>query len=212
MTSILTVTTAAPDRNLLTLAELRTATGVVDNSRDAELTLLGTRVSASITAACRVRQIGTTPPTLRKETLNEIFRMDADANSLILARRPVVEVLAITEIETALDDDYDFETDLFGGMIYRLSADVRRCWPCGKIAVAYSAGWETVPEDLKLAATKYVQALRQQGDRDPMLKSKTTEGVSSYEWWVDPTKESVVPAEVMDLLERGGYVNHTWFV
>lgn len=212
MNSILTVTTAASDRNLLTLAELRAAAGVEDNSKDVALTALGNRISASITAACNVRAAGVTPPTLRQETLSEAFRITGDPEGLILARRPVVAVTSITELDASLDPDYDFEVDAVSGMVYRLSSDDRRCWPCGKIVVVYSAGWATVPEDLKFAASKFVQAVIQQGDRDPLLKSKTTEGVSSFEWWVDPTKDSIVPGEVMDLLERGGYVNHTWFV
>ncbi len=64
-----------------------------------------------------------------------------------------------------------------------------------------------MPDDLKLAAAKFVQAETTSDGRDPLLKRKSTEGVSEYEWWVDPTKESVIPAEVLDLLERGGYVN-----
>jgi hypothetical protein len=69
------------------------------------------------------------------------------------------------------------------------------------------AGWADVPAGLKWAARKFVQAVLLDDGRDPMLKRKVTIGVSEYEWWVDPTKDSIVPAEVMDVLLRGGYVN-----
>jgi len=52
-----------------------------------------------------------------------------------------------------------------------------------------------------------VQAALIENGRDPLLKRKVTVGVSEYEWFVDLTKESVVPPEVMDILIRGGYAN-----
>jgi len=72
--------------------------------------------------------------------------------------------------------------------------------------VTYGAGWATVPDDLACAAIKFVQAEWTQGSRDPLLRRVRVEGVSEREYWVDPTKESVIPAEVVDILERGGYV------
>ena len=42
--------------------------------------------------------------------------------------------------------------------------------------------------------------------RHPLLRRVRVEGVSEREYWVDPTKDSVVPADVMDILERGGFV------
>jgi len=39
-----------------------------------------------------------------------------------------------------------------------------------------------------------------------LLRSETIPGVITQEWWVDPTKDSVVPGEVLDILQRGGYM------
>ena len=72
--------------------------------------------------------------------------------------------------------------------------------------MTYAAGWETVPPALANAAIKYVQAEWQQGSRDPLLRRVRVEGVSEREYWVDPTKDSSVPAEVIDILERGGFI------
>ena len=63
-----------------------------------------------------------------------------------------------------------------------------------------------MPDDLARAAIKFVQAAWNQGSRDPLLRRVRVEGVSEREYWVDPTKDSIVPADVMDILERGGFV------
>jgi molecular chaperone DnaK (HSP70) len=75
--------------------------------------------------------------------------------------------------------------------------------------VVYSAGYATVPDDLKYAAIKFVQGELSNSARDPSLKRLKIEGVSEREWWVpdNPTKDSIVPPDVMDILRRGGYVN-----
>ncbi len=80
-------------------------------------------------------------------------------------------------------------------------------WPCGNTVVECSAGFAVVPDDLKYAAIKFVQAENTTGSRDPLLKRIRIEGVSEREYWVDPNKQSAVPGEVMDILVRGGYVN-----
>ncbi len=182
---MLSVTTAAADRSLLTLAELRAAAGVPDNSRDAELTTLGARVAAAITGACQVARGGAVPPTLRLETLTETHHNDRHRAEIVLSRRPVVSVTSVAEIDTVLTSA-DYEIEAGTGLLRRLAAGRPWCWPCRKVVIVYQAGWQTVPDDLKLAAAKFVQA----------------------EYWVDPTKDSVIPAEVMDILERGGYVNY----
>ena len=198
-----TVTTPATDRSLLTLAELKTAAGVSDSSKDASLTTLGNRVAALIARACNLRTGGAVPPTLRLETITETFRPNGYTEVLILSRSPVVSIASVTEVGTLLGVD-DFQNS--DGALERLSGGEPSCWAAGSVPVVYTAGWETVPDDLKMAAVKFVQAEWQQGDRDPLLMSKSIEGVSEYRWWVDPTKDSVVPADVMSILKEGGYI------
>ena len=202
----LTIPTPNTDRSLLTLAERRAAAGLAagDNSRDAILNPLAGYVDAMITKACRVAASGVIPPTLRLETVVETFEFKSCQNGLFLGRKPVVEVTAVTEAGSALTSD---EWDLDGQALYRASGDARTYWGMGDISVTYSAGYATVPDDLKYAAIKFMQAELSQGSRDPLLKRKKIEGVSEYEYWVDPTKDSVVPADVMDILDRGGFIN-----
>ncbi|WLA80290.1 hypothetical protein [Bradyrhizobium elkanii] len=207
---MLTIETPNTDRSLLTLAELRAAAGVSDGSQDAVLVPLGNYVSAAITKACKVAYAGVIPPTLRMETVTETLRYTVrrgKSDGLVLARRPVVEIVSVTESgsEVAVNG---YQLDAAAAILYRVSGNCPILWNCfGDIVVEYSAGYAVVPDDLKYAAIKFVRAETATGSRDPMLKRIRIEGVSEREYWVDPTKDSIIPGEVMDILVRGGYVN-----
>jgi hypothetical protein len=177
---------------------------------------LGGYVAATITKACRIVTDGATPPTLRLESVSETFRFmsrnwdsslsnGVRRNSLLLARRPIVAIVSITENDVVLTAA-DYEVDKASGLIYRLSDEVRCHWPGGTIIVVYSAGYLTVPDDLKYAAIKFVQYQLQLGDRDPFLQMKSTTGVSEYRWH-ESHAEPNIPAHVMDILQTGSYVN-----
>lgn len=204
--SVLTIPSPNTDRSLLTLAELRAAAGVMDNSKDSVLVPLGNYVSAMITSACKVARSGAIPPTLRLEDVEETFRLKSEQQSLVLARRPVtgIDTVVISDSEQGADD---YEYEAASGLLYRLCGGGRTCWPCGETVVSYSAGYATVPDDLKYAAIRFVQAETTNAGRDPYLKRLRIEGLSEREWWVEPSKETVVPADVMSILVAGGYVN-----
>jgi hypothetical protein len=205
---MLTISSPNTDRSLLTLAELRAAAGATDGSQDAVLTPLGNYVAAMITKACNVARAGAIPPTLRLETVSETFRLKSQQSSLVLARRPVVSFTSVI-ISSSESDTSDYEYDAAAGVLYNISGDDRIVWPIGPTVVVYSAGYATVPDDLKYAAIKFVQGELSNSARDPSLKRLKIEGVSEREWWVpdNPTKDSIVPPDVMDILRRGGYVN-----
>ncbi|EHK56907.1 hypothetical protein [Allomesorhizobium alhagi] len=205
MRSILTVTTPAADRNLLSVAELRAAVGVSDSSRDAELAIVGARVAATIARICRVATAGATPATLREEVLSETFRLDRSADCLILSRLPVSSVASVTEDGTAVDAA-DYEVDASPGMLLRLSGDDPACWRCGKIVVAYTAGWATVPDDLKDAAARMVRIFSADATQEPGLKRENIPGLIEKEWWVAPADDPLAPADVIELL--GPYIQH----
>lgn len=200
------------DRSLLTITELRAAAGVADDSLDATLTPLGNYISASITAACKVAKAGATPATLRLETVTETFLFKSLQKSLVLARRPVVEIISVTENSSVLSTD-DYAIDGASGILYRSSITgcyprgPYGCWPCGNTVVEFTAGYDDVPSDLKYAAIKFVKAELVTGSRDPLLKSIRIEGVSQRDYWVDPNRSSIIPGEVMNILVSGGYVD-----
>lgn len=202
---ILTITYPNENRALLSLAELQSAASGYTIS-DANLTALGNYVSAAITRLCKVVAAGATPPTLREEGVMERFRLKSRQGYLALARKPVVEINSVTENDLVLSAS---EYELDGNLIYKMSGDYRCGWPCGEVEIDYTAGYEVVPDDLKWAAIKYVQAeLTNDGapSQDPTLKRRKIEGVSEYEWWVDPAKDNSVPSDVMSILEAGGYI------
>lgn len=205
---MLTVITPAPDLTLLTVAELREATGVTGNDHDTVLVTLGRRVAASITDACRVAADGATPATLRQEIVSDTFRQSRFIENLILSRRPIVSIASVVENDVILDAA-DYLIQSRAGLIQRLCNDRVSCWPCGKIVVTYTAGWATVPETLKEAASRYIKSLWSINDRDPLLKREVIPGTGEFEYWVEPTKDAAVPADVMDMLEAGGFVNNS---
>ena len=199
MYSTFTVTTPASELSLLTVEELRAAVGVTDASEDEALTALGLRLSASIAKQCGVASDGIHPATLLSETCSEVFRPTRQQGDLILARRPVSEITSVSENGTALDAA-DYEIRRGSGILTRLSGDRFSCFPCGKITVVYVAGFETAPDDLKLAASKLAAALYSETARDPNLKRIDIPDVEEREYWVGPSDDPLLSAEISDLL------------
>lgn len=206
---MLTVTTATSDLNLLTIAELRAAVGVENGSQDAKLTTLGKRVSASLAAACRVAAGGTSPPTLRLETLTETLRLKSTHKEIILSRVPIVSVTSVTEADIALAvDGTDFETEANAGMLRRLSSDEPTDWAIGKIVVVYQAGWQIIPDNLKNIAAELAQTFWANGNIDDQSRtSMEIPGVYKETRWVE-TDTAPIPEKLMAALVQGGFVNH----
>ena len=195
---MLTVITAAADRSLLTVEELRAAAGVTGSSRDAELVALGEEVADSICQACGIVAAGVDPPSLREETVRQTERDMWSARKIRLDRRPIVSIEMITVDGVALSDA-DYEVDQATGWLYRLQSDARTDWCAAKVVVEYVAGWYTVPRDLKVAASKLVTALWSESTRDPNLKRERSE-FGELEYWVPPTSDPLLSTEIQDLL------------
>lgn len=197
-----TITTPAPDRNLLTLAEMKAALGITNGASDAALTALGAQISDMIAIECRVPVSGATPPTMRSETIVETIRRDPrmargtepwrdrsdSPNNLVLARFPVTSVTSVLVDDLTLAVT-EYELNTADGALTRLFAGAVAVWTGAKFVVTYAAGFVTVPEPLKLAA---ITILREQwssaaqggaAPRDPMLKREKVEGISDFEWF-----------------------------
>ena len=195
--SIFTVTTPATELSLLTIEELRAASGVTDPRRDNELMALGRAASTSIARQCCVVADNTNFPTLLKETCTETFRW-ASCGPLQLSRRPVTSIVSVA-VNGALHaaDTYEIVS---GRNLYGLSGDDLADWSSGRIVVVYQAGYESAQGDLKLACSKLVTALFAETGRDPSLKRDTVEGVGAREYWVAPTADPFLSKEIGDLL------------
>lgn len=182
---------------------------------------MGNYIASMITNACNVAKSGAIPPTLRLESVVEDFKIQSHfaqttfhrhrlyydgrpGTALALIRRPVASITSVTEDgQNLTTDDYEVDSNL----LYRLSSDQRIHWARREVVVTYAAGWEVVPDDLKYAAIKFVQDEISRGARDRYLKARTVPGVLEQQWWVDPTRDSMIPPEVYAILETGGYVN-----
>jgi hypothetical protein len=199
MFSTFNVTTPADDLSLLTIEELRAAVGVTGTAEDAALKTLGLRLSASIARQCCIASDGINPATLMLETCTETFRAVRPPNELILARRPVTAIVSVSE-HGAIIDPADYEIRRSAGILARLRGDRFSCFPTGKITVVYKAGFEDLPEDLKLAASKLALALYSETSRDPNLKRVSIPDVEEREYWVGPADDPLLSAEIQDLL------------
>jgi hypothetical protein len=190
------VTVPVDDVSLLTIEELRAAVGATDDSQDDALDIISRRVSTSIARQCNIIADEVNPPTLLSEICTEIFRWDG-CGPLRLARRPVTSILSVT-IDGEVSDAADYE--LNGRNLYALSDDEITEWASGKITVVYEAGYETAPDDVKLAASKLVTATNAESTRDPSLKREDIPGLAELEYWVPPSSDSFLTQEVAELL------------
>lgn len=213
-TPVLSVTSPASDLTLLTIAELRSAVGLTNNSRDADLIRIGTRIADALTQACHVSADGATPPTLRLETLTDTFRLNqwwgrlrhqTDRETLVLSRRPIVSIISVVEIGVTLDPTSDFEVRSAAGELTRLFNDEPSRWGPGKIVVSYTAGWSIVPEGLKRAAEKLTRFYWAEASRDPLLRSEIVTGLGEKTYWIGAPDDPSIPQDVMD--DLGPYLN-----
>ncbi|GLK86682.1 hypothetical protein [Ancylobacter defluvii] len=182
---MIAISTPAADRGLLTIEQLREAAGVPqsDTSQDTKLEKLGLQVADLICRECGIAGDGIRPPTLRKETVVETFRLNHCRPMLVLSRRFVPNVIAVVLRGEALESS-DHEVDAEGGILKRIMAGMEISWPMGTVAVTYEAGFDEVPTDLALAAMSAVREQLSSTDRDPLLKRERVEGVSELEYWV----------------------------
>lgn len=219
MRSLMLVTDPNSD-GLLTVAEGRTALGITGTSRDDDIARAIGRISATVFKECKLAVDGINPPTLLSEEITETVRLQCNqSRPLRLARRRVTGTLVITEGETELTVDTDYEIDRAAGLIYRLGATDPTYWPLGAVTIEYTAGFLTVPEDLKLAAEIWLRQMwRDQYETpatilDPFVKVEDIPGVRRVERWVSAMNSSAektaIPPEVESILYAGGYIE-TW--
>jgi gp6-like head-tail connector protein len=150
---------AGPD--LISLADLKLALGITDNSEDAQLQAMITFQSRIIAEYCD-RRFG------RAEVL-ETFTFDPGENmlqrqALTLSLYPVVQVLEVSNM-SATDADYDFDPS--SGRLW-----IGAGWP-DVVAVSYSGGYdlpEEAPARLQKAVIEAVNESRTIGARDASIR------------------------------------------
>lgn len=133
--------------NLITKAEYKTYAGITSTNQDAEIDLLIPRVSELVKSYCRRTFVD-----YYDEVKTEVF--DGGFGSLLLKETPVVQVLSVQQ-STDYGQNY---TELTQYVDWVQSGDYIICVnPRGFLplingySVSYSAGYEAVPQDLRLA-------------------------------------------------------------
>jgi hypothetical protein len=219
----LTVTVPAADLQLLTEEELRAAAGlqIDDTSQDAKLATWGLQAAAALAGACGIAKAGyaaalaeaetplrgEAPVTFKAETLVQTFRIrnGTETPKLLLARWPALAIHSVTVDMTELTTD-DWELDIPGSAITRVSGNGTRCWPAGRVIVEYDAGFDDpIPADLKGYAARLVGMYHGSEGDDPNERRVEIPGVISIERWVDAGSDAIMPDDIMAGLQRDGY-------
>jgi hypothetical protein len=182
---------AGPD--LISLADLKFALGITDNSEDAQLQAAITFQSRIVSEYCD-RRFG------RAEAL-ETFRFDPGEvmptrQALTLTLYPVVEIFEVsTAGATAADYDFDPAT----GRLWTEGG-----W-AGTVAVTYSGGYdlpEEAPARLAKAVIEAVFEARAMGGRDPSIRS-VAHGDTNISYFTSATataNSGFLSAPVIDLI------------
>lgn len=200
---MLTVTTAAEDRTLLTLEEIASAVGGSDDT--AALLRLNNRISEILASACGLERAGSAALTLRQETYTETVRLSCPGKVIRLSRQPISAILSVTEAGVELAEDYDFELSGSRSLV-RLCNDAPTAWASGKVVISYRAGWEAVPDGLKEMAAKLAVSLWTERGRDPALQRERIDGVIERQYWVGSKDDPLITAEIMEGLRAGGFL------
>ena len=215
----LIVTEPADDLQLLSQAELRVAAGLApdDASQDTALATRGLQVAEALAGACGIAKAGYDPTlaplrgeapiTLKAETIIQTFRLryGIESDRLLLARWPALEVISVTTDTTELTTD-DWELDIPGSALLRVSGNGTLCWPTGRVIVEYAAGYDVIPEGLKGYASRLVSLYQSTAGSDMSERRVEIPGVISIERWVDTASTDIlVPDDIMAGLTRDGY-------
>jgi hypothetical protein len=180
---LFTISAEAADRALVTLDEVEELMGAEWAAQVTEALILQT--SDLISRECGIATAGVTPPTLRQETLVETIRMRRNEAQLRLSRRFIGSVSSITKDGVALSSSY-YEADEAAGVLNYLDSDGNiQDWPQAVMVITYTAGFDTVPQDLKLAAIRALQEQVSASSRDPLLRGETVDGIGRQDYWVN---------------------------
>lgn len=189
---ITTVTTAATDFNLTTLANVRTDLAVEGTDEDDFLGRAISKSSAAIASYCnRVFALQTYQDLIRPTRDSYPFFPPHGGQAIMVAKTPLVTVTSVTENDVVLVSGTDFEKDLETGALYRLDGSGHRSsWPSLKVVIVYTAGWvlpsgtQTLPADVEDACVRMVRNARTMHKRPAGMKVEDVPGVVRREFWV----------------------------
>lgn len=181
--------------NLITKAEYKAYAGIKSVNEDAEIDSLIPKVSQFVKTFCRRSFID-----YYDEALVE--RTSGGFDKIILKETPVVQVLAVEkstdygQTYVSLTEYTDWVLDAEDGTITSLSTSGFEKLING-YQVTYTAGFETVPEDLKLAIMDLVTYYRQ---NDGAVHSNKAPGTNTVQ--IEYVSTTNLPAHIKRVLDQ----------
>lgn len=173
---MLEIVEANTNRDLTTLAAVKAELGDAGVSDD-QLQRFITQASDVIAGYCnRVFAI---------ETVKETFRFSASAADIMLRRYPVTEIVSVTMNGQSVDAAL-YQIDRETGIMDRLECQGAAAWWSGSVVVTYKAGFalpDDLPDGIERACITLVKGYAASGDRDPMVRSETSDGVGSTDYF-----------------------------
>ena len=206
------VTSPANDLSLVELDDIKTELKIdpADTSNDDWLTRAIGQVSRSISQYCNRR--------FQRETLNETLFIDHDTYPyqvpggiwvLQLSRWPVITLQSITQrfsatTTQALTENKDFQQNADSGELYRLDVNGLLCkWEALPTTVIYEAGFDEIPDDVVVAALRWLVWRWNERTRDPTLRATQQPDLGTRSYWVGgPPMSGGVPQEIAALLDN----------
>jgi hypothetical protein len=178
--------------NLITKAEYKTYAGITSTNQDAEIDLLIPRVSELVKTYCRRTFVD-----YYNEVKTEMFA--GGYGSLLLKETPVVQVLSVQK-STDYGQNY---SDLTEFVDWVQNADHIICInPRGfeplinGYLVSYFAGYETVPQDLRLALLDLITYYRK---NDAAIHSTKAPGTNAVQ--IEYISTTSLPAHIKRVLD-----------
>jgi hypothetical protein len=193
-----TVTLAATERSLVTLADLREQLRIkpADTANDAWLTKVIGRTSRQAEAYCNriFPQQGYTD-TFTGGATGEI------GEPLILGQAPVDPTTCAVWIDgAALVNGTDFGLDQNAGLVYRLT-DPMRWTSTTSLMCIYTGGFDPIPDDVQQAVLDLCVGENSGRGRDPMLRAQESPGLGRQEFWVGGLPGgATIPQDIAALL------------
>jgi hypothetical protein len=193
-----TVTTPAIDRALVTLDDLREQLRVNpnDTANNAWWTKIIDRTSRQAERFCdRIF-----PQQSYLDTFRGNFSADI-GEPLILSQAPVdPATISVVVDGTALDPVNDIALDPLAGLVYRTS-DPQRWTSETSLTVAYTGGFDVIPDDVQQAVLDLCTMDNSGRGRDPMLRASETPGLGRQEYWVGGMPGgATIPQDIAGLL------------
>jgi hypothetical protein len=194
MDSILTVLDPASSYDLVDLAMVKDELGITGTASDAKLRRWITSTSVRFANICGV--------VFPEENVSEVFRVLGWGHPfglpLRLRRRPVTFITSVAEDTSPLAQEA-YETNLPGGLIYRLTGNARAGWRGNGVTVVYSAGYYPIPPDAQDAVLTILRHKYAASARDPLLRRFQIENVGSEDYWVPLSQQNAYEALPPDL-------------